>query len=258
MFILLTICLLFQINSKVIKEIIDPKSPSKIKGVIFDLDGTLIDTQGLYDEANQLLINKYGNGKIFTPEYQMFTHGSSPAFGNRFIIEQFQINITLEKYIELKDNYINARIDSCKAMEGAEELTHNLKHKYGLKTAIATSSYKDSVDKKLSIHKKWIESDFDVIITGEDKRIKSGKPSPDIFILAANSLGLKPEECIIVEDSINGIKAAMSSGAGVVVGLPANINTQYTMETYQYDKYKQKFIILHSLKEFDYSVLDLS
>ena len=246
MYILLTICLLFQINNKVIKEIINPKSPSKIKGVIFDLDGTLIDTQGLYDEANQLLINKYGNGKIFTPEYQMITHGSSPAFGNRFIIEQFQINIT------------NERIDSCKAMEGAEELTHNLKHKYGLKTAIATSSYKDSVDKKLSVHKKWIESDFDLIITGEDKRIKSGKPSPDIFILAANSLGLKPEECIIVEDSMNGIKAAMSSGAGVIVGLPADINTQYTMEIYQYDKYKQKFIILHSLKDFDYSVLDLS
>ena len=158
----------------------------------------------------------------------------------------------------MKDNYINERIDSCKAMEGAEELTHNLKHKYGLKTAIATSSYKDSVDKKLSVHKKWIESDFDLIITGEDKTIKSGKPSPDIFILAANSLGLKPEECIIVEDSMNGIKAAMSSGAGVIVGLPADINTQYTMEIYQYDKYKQKFIILHSLKDFDYSVLDLS
>ena len=57
---------------------------------------------------------------------------------------------------------------------------------------------------------------------------------------------------------MNGIKAAMSSGAGVIVGLPADINTQYTMEIYQYDKYKQKFIILHSLKDFDYSVLDLS
>ena len=143
-------------------------------------------------------------------------------------------------------------------MEGAEELTKNLKHKYGLKIAIATSSYKDSVDKKLSIHKKWIDSDFDLIITGEDKRIKSGKPSPDIFILAANSLGLKPEECIIFEDSMNGIKAAISSGAGIVVGLPANINTQYTMEIYQYDKYKTKFIILNSLKDFDYSVLELS
>jgi pseudouridine-5'-monophosphatase len=258
MFILLTICLLFQIKSKVISEVINPKSPSKIKGVIFDLDGTLINTQGLYDEANQMLINKYGNGKIYSPEYQMNTHGSSPAFGNKFIIEQFQINITLEKFLELKDNYINERVTSCKAMEGAEELTNNLKHKYGLKIAIATSSYKDSVDKKLSIHKKWIDSDFDLIITGEDKRIKSGKPSPDIFILAANSLGLKPEECIIFEDSMNGIKAAISSGAGIVVGLPANINTQYTMEIYQYDKYKTKFIILNSLKDFDYSVLELS
>ena len=254
MFILLTIILLSQINS----EVVLPRNPSKIKGVIFDLDGTLIDTQGLYDEANQILINKYGNGKIYTPEYQMITHGTSPAFGNRFIIEQFQVNITLEKYIELKDKYISERVSKCKAMEGAEELTKNLKHKYGLKSAIATSSYKESVDSKLSVHKKWIDSDFDMIITGEDKRIKSGKPSPDIFILAANSLGLKPEECIIFEDSMNGIKAAMSSGAGIVVGLPADINTKNTMEIFQYDMYKTRFIILNSLKDFDYSVLEQS
>ena len=102
MYILLTICLLFQINNKVIKEIINPKSPSKIKGVIFDLDGTLIDTQGLYDEANQLLINKYGNGKIYTPEYQMITHGTSHAFGNRFIIRTISNKYHLRKIYRIE------------------------------------------------------------------------------------------------------------------------------------------------------------
>ena len=57
MFIILTIFLLSQINS----EVVLPRNPSKIKGVIFDLDGTLIDTQGLYDEANQILINSFFN-----------------------------------------------------------------------------------------------------------------------------------------------------------------------------------------------------
>ena len=109
---------------------------------------------------------------------------------------------------------------------------------------------------KLSFYKNWIDSDFDMIITGEDKRIKSGKPSPDIFLLSAKSLGVDIQECIIFEDSLNGIKAAISSGAGIVVGLPDNISTKYVMENYQFDKYKTKFIILNSLMDFDYSILD--
>jgi len=85
--------------------------------------------------------------------------------------------------MEMKDNYLKERLQYCKAMEGAMELTNNLKYKYGLKMAIATSSFKNAANSKLSIHKKWVDSDFDIIITGEDKRIKIGKPSPDIFIV---------------------------------------------------------------------------
>ena len=243
---------LFQINC----EEILTKSNSKIKAAIFDLDGTLIDTQGIYDEVYQMLINKYGNGKPYTPEYKMFMHGASATFGNKFIIEQFKINITLEEFIEIKNNYIKEKIPLSQPMKGAKELTHNLKIKYRLKTAIATSSFKDSVEYKLSFYKNWIDSDFDIIITGEDNRIKSGKPSPDIFLLSAKSLGVNPQECIIFEDSLNGIKAAISSGAGIVIGLPDNISTKYVMENYQFDKYKTKFIILNSLMDFDYSILD--
>ena len=252
MLVLISIIFLFQINCK---ETIQ-KSNIIIKAAIFDLDGTLIDTQGIYDETYQMLINKYGNGKPYTPEYKMFMHGASATFGNRFIMEQFKINITLEEFIEIKNNYIKEKIPLSQPMKGAKELTHNLKIKYRLKTAIATSSFKDSVEYKLSFYKNWIDSDFDMIITGEDKRIKSGKPSPDIFLLSAKILGINPQECIIFEDSLNGIKAAISSGAGIVVGLPDNISTKYVMENYQFDKYKTKFIILNSLMDFDYSILD--
>ena len=250
--IIITIILLFQINS----EEIESKSDSKIKAAIFDLDGTLIDTQHFYDEIHQMLINKYGNGKIYTPEYKKFIHGTSSTFGNRFIIDQFQINITLEEFIKIKENYLKEKLISNNSTEGAKELTNNLKYKYNLKTAIATSSYKDSVDFKLTHHKEWIDSDIDLIITGEDERIKSGKPSPDIFILTANILGVKLDECIIIQDSIYGVKAAISAGARIVVGLPDSLSDKYVMETFQFDQYKTKLVILNSLKDFDYSILD--
>ena len=252
MFVFITFFLLFQINS----EEIEKKSISKIKAVIFDLDGTLINNQHFYDEIHQILINKYGNGKVYTPEYKKFIHGTSSTFGNRFIIEQFKININLEEFLKIKTNFLKEKLISNNATEGAKELTNNLKHKYNLKTAIATSSYKDSVEYKLSNHKEWIDSDIDLIITGEDKRIKSGKPSPDIFILTANILGVKLEECIIIQDSIYGVKAAISAGARIVIGLPDGLSSKYVMETFQFDQYKTKLIILNSLKDFDYSILD--
>ena len=67
--------------------------------------------------------------------------------------------------------------------ELTQEITHILKHKYGLKLGLATSSLKSSVDIKLSNLREWFDSDFEVIITGDDKRVLNGKPNPDIFLL---------------------------------------------------------------------------
>ena len=227
---------------------------TKIKAVIYDLDGTLIDSQHLYDEANQYIIDKYGNGEPYDDELKLQIHGSSPAYGSRFIINHFRINLTYEEFSEMKDNYVSTRRSQVKPMEGVTELTHLFKHKYGLKSAIATSSFKRSVYGKIAHLKEWIESDFDKIIYGDDKRVKKGKPSPDIFLLAAEELGVRPEECIIFEDAVNGVQAALSSGASVVVGLPDS-NAKNMMENLPYDKTKTKLYILDSFKNFDYSLI---
>ena len=252
MFILLLYSIFFYINAEIINQI----SNFKIKAAIFDLDGTLIDTQKTYDEANQIIINKYGNGKPYDSELKLKIHGTSPAVGNRFIISHFQINLTFEEFMEKKDGHLNKNLKNCKPMEGAEELTKNLKHKYGFKMSIATSSFKIMAESKLSIHKKWVDSDFDTLITGDDKRIKSGKPSPDIFILAASSLGMRPEECIIFEDAVTGVQAGLNSGARIVVGLPEDELTKNAMLNLKYDKNKTQLIILKSLKDFDYAILN--
>ena len=234
---------------------LNQESQTKIKAAIFDLDGTLLDTQRLYDDANQVLINQYGNGKPYSEELQLKIHGTSPLFGNKFIIEYFQINLSFEEFTKKKDQYIKDRITECKPMEGAKELTHILKHKYGFKMAIATSSLKPSVDIKLENHKEWIKSDFDIMITGEDKRIAKGKPSPDIFILSAKELGVRPEECIIFEDAVNGVQAALNSGASVVVGLPDS-KVRNTVENLPYDKTRTKLCILDTFKDFDFSLIE--
>ena len=139
-------------------------------------------------------------------------------------------------------------------MEGVKEITHNLKHKYGFKTAIATSSLKESADFKLANHQEWIKSDFDIIITGEDKRIVKGKPSPDIFLLAMKELGVSPQECIIFEDAVNGVQAGLNSGAAIVVGLPDSLVKDIIKEL-PHDENQTKLCVLDSFKDFDYSLI---
>lgn len=229
-------------------------SETKIKAAIFDLDGTLLDTQRLYDKANQILINLYGNGKIYDDELKVKIHGASPFFGNKFLVDHFEIKLTTDEFAIKKDQYLKDKIIECKPIEGVKELTHILKHEYDLKTAIATSSLKESADIKLKNHKQWIDSDFDAIITGEDKRIVKGKPGPDIFLVAAKELGVKPEECIIFEDALNGVQAGLSSGASIVVGLPDSY-VKNAMENLPYDKSKTKLCLLNSFKDFDYSLI---
>jgi len=244
------IILIFMLNYSFAQE-----SNKKIKAAIFDLDGTLLDTQRLYDEANQIVIDQYGNGKQYSPELQIKIHGAPPSFGNKYLIEYFEIKLTMEEFMNKKDEYLKDRIPQCKPIEGVKELTNLLKHKYGLKLAIATSSFKNSTDIKLTNHKDWIKEDFDIIITGEDKRIKKGKPSPDIFLVAANDLGVKPEECIIFEDAINGVQAGLNTGASLVVGLPDDY-AKDIMKDLPHDDTRTKLCILKSFKDFDYSLLE--
>ena len=246
---------IFYIILYLIKTVINLDNQRKIKAAIFDLDGTLIDSQKLYDEINQLIINEYGNGKVYDMESKLINHGAPPSIGNKYLIEHFEIKLSFEDLIKKKDEYFKEKNKLCLPMEGAKEITHIFKHEYGFKMGLATSSLKSSVDIKLSNLREWFDSDFDIIITGDDKRVVKGKPNPDIFLLTAKELGVNIEECIIFEDAINGIHAALNSGASIVIGLPQPFFRK-KVEELPYDKIRTKLYLLDSLKDFDYSLIN--
>ena len=225
-----------------------------IKAALFDLDGTLLDTQRLYDEVNQRIINEYGNKKLYDLDSRKTVLGRPATIVNKFLLEKFEIKLSLENFSKLKNEYLFELFKNCKPMKGAKEITHNLKKKYGLKLAVCTSSPKSLWDIKIDKHKEWFKEDFDLIITGDDKRIKKGKPNPDIFILAANELGVKSEECIVFEDAVNGVEAGLNSKAKIVVAIPDS-NFIKSIEELKYDKNNTKLCILNSFNDFDYSLI---
>jgi len=101
-----------------------------------------------------------------------------------------------------------------RACPGAAEAIASFQRR-GIPTAIATSSYADSVQKK----RRGYPSIFAgmTIVTGDDPKVLNGKPAPDIYLEAARRLGVPPEECLAFEDSLLGARAAKAAGCALVV-----------------------------------------
>ena len=223
-----------------------------IKGALFDLDGTLLDTEPIYDAITQQLINRFGNGKKLDWSIKQHIIGATQKTSSKLFVETFQINLTPEEFQKKKDELLKEPFKNTKFKKGAKETTHKCKYELGLKIAIATSSSKNNFENKTNHLKEWLNEDIDIIVTGDD--IKEGKPSPDIFILTAKELGLEPNECIVFEDGLSGVKAAINAGIGIVVAIMEKWQRNDLEELY-YDKSKTQIIVLDSMEQFDFSIL---
>ena len=223
-----------------------------ILGALYDLDGTLLDTEPLYDEAEQKLINLYGNGLPLDLETKQQLLGTPAIVNCKLLVEKYDVKLTPEQFEEKRDELLVEPFRNCKFKKGAKEVVHKCKYELGLKSAIATGSSRFNFDNKVYNLKEWVNEYIDVIITSDN--IKRGKPNPDIFILAAQELGLRPSDCIVFEDGLPGVKAAISAGVRIVVA----IIEEYQRPSFQnlvYDKNKTKLVIINSLEEFDFSLI---
>ena len=223
-----------------------------ILGALFDLDGTLLDTEPLYDEAEQKIINLYGNGKIIDLETKQQLLGTPAFFNCKFLVEKYQVKLTPSEFEKMRDEFLVEPFRNCKFKKGAREVVHKCKYDLGLKSAIATGSSRLNFDNKVYKLKEWVNEYIDVVITSDN--IKRGKPDPDIFILAAQELGLQPNQCIVFEDGLPGVKAAISAGVKIVVAIIEDYQRP-SFEGLIYDKNKTRLIILNSLEEFDFSLI---
>ena len=223
-----------------------------ILGALFDLDGTLLDTEPLYDEAEQKLINMYGNGKPLEERIKQQILGTPASFNCKLLVDTYEVKLTPDEFQKMRDELLIEPFHNSKFKPGAKELTHKCKVDLGMKTAIATGSSKFNFDNKMYNLQEWQKKYIDVIVTSDN--IKRGKPNPDIFIVAAKKLGLEPNECIVFEDGLPGVQAAISAGVRIVVAVIEEYQRQ-SFEELVYDKIRTKLIILNSLEDFDFSLL---
>ncbi|MGY2397932.1 HAD-IA family hydrolase [Pseudomonas sp. SDO5271_S396] len=180
-----------------------------IKAVIFDMDGLLLDTEGVYTEVTQLISDRY-NGRTFDWQFKQNTIGLGAHDLASYIVRSLELPISPEDFLALRTPLMNERFPYADAMAGAEALVRHLSA-CGIPIAVGTSSSRHYFDLKITRHREWFAL-FDAIVTADDPEVGAAKPAPDIFLVAARRLGVDPAHCLVFEDSPFGITAAKAAG----------------------------------------------
>ena len=177
-----------------------------VKAVIFDWDGTLADTKKAVVQSFQKVLGEAGCGVSDEFIERRMGIGTKKTIIEAFRECRMRLDVsTLEKLAKEKIRIQAELTDIVTLLEGATELLEALQGK--TKIALATMSSRKVVEKLLP--EKKIESYFDVVVTADE--IDKPKPDPEVFLVSAAKLGVKPEDCVVVEDSIFGVKAAKAA-----------------------------------------------
>ncbi|MGZ3772554.1 MAG: HAD family hydrolase [Pseudobdellovibrionaceae bacterium] len=174
------------------------------KGLLFDFDGTVVDTMSTHLKAWNKGLAEYG--LTLSKEQHMAWAGRPTRVIVQLLNEMHKTNISSEEFLKQKEFHFFASLHEVKEINSVMEI---VKHYHGsLPMAVVTGSRRPAVEKVLT--QLNLTNYFDDLVCAED--YTKGKPAPDCFLLGASRLGVNPKECLAFEDAPLGIEAAKTAG----------------------------------------------
>jgi beta-phosphoglucomutase len=186
-----------------------------IGGAVFDLDGTLVDNIRYHFEAFRTLGARLGL-VMDEPTFQSFNGLKNDDIFPRFLGRTLSPEESAALADEKESTYRALYRPHLVAHRGAPELLERL-HAAGVKLAVASSA--PPANRTMVLEGLAWTTRFDAVVASEGLR---GKPAPDIFLAAAERIGVAPADCVAFEDAVNGIQAAAAAGM-IVVGVTTNV-----------------------------------
>lgn len=177
----------------------------KLKGAIFDMDGLLFDTERVYQETWKEIAKE--RHIVLDRKFPRAISGTNGIYMCRVIEKYYQVSDGAPIMEECMERMRQKLAVHVPMQEGVCEILQFFREE-GIPMAVASSSSVQQIEANLRT--AGIRDYFEEIVSGTE--VENGKPAPDIFLLAAERLGLKPEECFVFEDSENGIRAGHAAG----------------------------------------------
>jgi pseudouridine-5'-monophosphatase len=197
---------------------VSPLSPTH---VIFDLDGTLLDTEILYTQAAQAVVGRFG--KVYDWSIKRLVMGGDPSAGAAVIVDALRLPLTAAEYLAEREALMHELCRQVQPMPGAERLVSTLVAR-GIPLGIGTSSQRQLCDIKLS--NQSFAAHFRSVVCSDDPGVMRAKPAPDIFLTVAQQLGAAPESCLVIEDTPAGVQAAVAAGMRVIAVVDPNMRDE--------------------------------
>lgn len=184
----------------------------KIKAVLFDMDGVLVDTEQVSIRVYQNILKEYGR-EMSVEHYGKYYSGRSEAENVQRLITEYDLPLDPIAFIPESIRLEAIELDKGVPLkEGVREVLDWLDQN-GFQKALATSSESVRADKLLAQHD--LKKEFCALTDSSD--FTHGKPDPEVFITTLEKLKLQPEECLVIEDSENGVLAAAVAGIPVIM-----------------------------------------
>ena len=184
---------------------------NSFEAIIFDLDGTLVDSMPLHFKAWCHALGKQGHPEVFSEDV-FYAMGGRPT---RDIVKDINgdnnLNLDAEEVIYAKKKFLLSHLDEIELIPEVVAVIEENRGKVPL--AIATGSSREVAEKILQ--QLGVSDWFAEVVTSND--VENGKPAPDIFLEAAARLEIDPKKCLVYEDGRAGIVAAREAGMEVVV-----------------------------------------
>ncbi len=182
-----------------------------LKGAIFDMDGTLFDTEKLYRKAWLDVAGELGLEKNY--ELPIAISGTNLGEESYKVIKKFYPDADAETYLDRVLQEVRAASERTLELKaGSVEILEFFKAE-NISMAVASSAPVAVIERNLT--RSNLRGYFKALVGGD--RVSNGKPAPDIFLLAAKEINLEASDCYIFEDSFNGIRSAASAGGAAIM-----------------------------------------